>query len=1454
MDEPGASSRRAICTSSAGRLATGLGLVLLALLACALLMSDGALASTDPPASGDWVIESGESVSHTGKTLDVRGDIRIYGVLWLRQCQVWVWSEAASTKGIVVGNTGRLEALMCNFGAGDPLLPFYIDARPGSVLALGSCGVTRAGVSMDGDGSRSGVHVATACELSDLLLQDCLVGLWVDGASVSVTGYSIVRCRVGVAVTDGGDCTMNGTGDVGIVECDIGALVDSSFIGFEGGAFLSCREGLVAYSSRVLLQDNCTFTSTTLLAAGVYGSSLTARDTSFAGCAADALVVHTSTALLQRLWFSDCTNDIRLVSSDATILHTEHAATEDAAVFSHLSTFRIDGVLAEGCYWGLRAHRSSGVCANLTTFNVTYSVQATMCDGLRIEGLDATGTFSRPDYSEHRGLYLQDSNVTVVNCTLARMRNGLYADGMRGLVEGVSVSDCTREGVIVHQSTLTMRGVTVTNATDGFLLAVYSRARLEGCTASYCRAAGFNVTSGASDALVGCVATGCATPDGTGAGIATYLASPRVIDCTVRQYDRAGRPLPMTKGIDCVEASPRIEGGDISGAGTGIHLTRSAALVSGVTFHHLDRQCILVENSSADEVRGCLLLGQAGCAGVVVYLAGPLIQGNTMRDLHYGILAYNQSRPRIVGNLIERIEWDGVLAHTGCSMRLEGNTIRNCVSNALTVALDSSASSHGDLFELSSESNVLVQLGGSLDMEGSTTRLASIGLHAQGARSIRVAFCEFRDGNQGIRVEPLGVYRGTDVRVEGCYFTNHSSYCIGATASNLTVVDCTMLDNMAGIHVWDATSPVMVYDCSIVGAWLYGLTAEGSEVWWTVERACRVVDADINGHVLVQVMAGAKLEIVGSRLSIVGEGCYWYVSGGALVMRDVQMAAPSGCFFQVTSSDVTIVGCELEGLGVPGDTSPNGMGMYLGGSTLAATNTTIRRSDAGLVLVQSTAALVNVTILECNVYGLYVNMSTLSLLGSTVSRVATGTCLHAVMTTLTAELTEFSLCRAGLELHSVGADLVNCSIGGMASTGIEMHGGLVSLVNTTYDPASVSFKAGGVIEVYWYLSARVVWANATELPSAEVTVLDGSGQTLATLTPGEDGRTATTLVLAVIHTPDGVGAEGPHTITARLHGFAAIKVLTLTSSVEVVLRLLDEAAPELVLVSPSAPETWSRSATIEVFGRAVDVGSGTRTVEARLDYATVPAVSHGEAFTFTFKVTSGRHAVVLRGTDWAGNAANMTLVFNVETTPLALALSSPADGGSSNATAVEVVGLLSRAGATVRVNGALATVNGTQFGHSLPLVEGTNAIRVEVTDVYGYRATANLTVRVDRTPPGLNVTSPALVNTTLAWVRVVGNVSADAELTINDVPVLVRDGAFDVSFPVGMGESFVVVRAVDPVGNAVEVRVLVDRLPEEEPPEGPDWWEAVPFAVILPILMVAEWYVIIRPDRREGGT
>ena len=76
--------------------------------------------------------------------------------------------------------------------------------------------------------------------------------------------------------------------------------------------------------------------------------------------------------------------------------------------------------------------------------------------------------------------------------------------------------------------------------------------------------------------------------------------------------------------------------------------------------------------------------------------------------------------------------------------------------------------------------------------------------------------------------------------------------------------------------------------------------------------------------------------------------------------------------------------------------------------------------------------------------------------------------------------------------------------------------------------------------------------------------------------------------------------------------------------------------------------------------------------------------------------------------------------------------------------------------------------------------------------------------------------------------------------------VLLRDGTFSIKYPVYVGESEIVVRAVDDIGNEKEIQVLVYRVDESVVPEGPNPWEVYIFLVIIPILLVLVYLVMRR--------
>ena len=189
--------------------------------------------------------------------------------------------------------------------------------------------------------------------------------------------------------------------------------------------------------------------------------------------------------------------------------------------------------------------------------------------------------------------------------------------------------------------------------------------------------------------------------------------------------------------------------------------------------------------------------------------------------------------------------------------------------------------------------------------------------------------------------------------------------------------------------------------------------------------------------------------------------------------------------------------------------------------------------------------------------------------------------------------------------------------------------------------------------------------------------------------------------------------------------------------------------------------------------------------------------------------------------------------------PPALVLASPEEDSLWGVERVSVLGRV--VGGTlplqVTVDGLPAAVAGRQFSAALALPEGSTVLLVRAVDALGRVAEARRRVKVDQTPPFLEVTRPEQAETTVSEspYRVEG-LAGDAYLggvTVNGSPVLVLAGRFSASVPLVAGANTVEVVAVDLAGNrsratrTLTVEGVPPRLTVLEPAEGSESLTAV---------------------------
>lgn len=1410
--------------------------------ACALIAPD-ALGSPLPPTSGDWTIDTGETVECAFIGLDVRGSVIVLGDLALDNCTLVLFSETSGPDAVEVRAGGSLVCTSTRIMPSQADRPFVLVAEAGSTLSMTGGSVSDAGTSISDGGPGSGIYVATDATLDGVLVQRCLGGLWASGGSVAVRGCTFVGCGRAVVSADDARLTMDGCDLVG---CAVGAMVRSAALTVRGGSFSACPQAVLSIDGELAVED-ASFEAFDQFGVEAYVSTVSVLRCRFEDALGEAVFAAYSDLSVLGCTFLRCWIDVDCVEANATVSGTSHRLTTEEALYLRWSTFSVDNVSCNASSWGVRSYLSTGSMRDISCVDTIFPVYVDCCPLAALDRVRIAYTLPDANRTDPRGLMVVGSRVDARHLTVTGVRTAISFDGGSGVVDGLEATHLTRAGVVLGMvSDLAVRNATVEDAIDGFLVNSWCHVLLEDCKALRCRATGYNMTFGGWPVLARCNASGCPV------GVRTDGTYPTLVDCELHMRDASGRDILGSVGLDCHLGSPRVTGGSVIGGETGMAFNGSASLVRNVTFLGTRGQCLLFTCSTGDSVEGCMLLGTNGSTGAVIVDSSPALRGNVVRGTKYGFMAlFNLSRAVFERNTIEDIVFDGIVVVAGAQANLAGNTVRRCGGSALIVALFSRASGDGEVLSSTGSNLVHVFTGSSLELRRSTLSNASTGVRGYDAISLNFSFCRFIDLGKGVVAERLAIPDSTapslDVTVEGCYFTNNSAYGVGVVNGHLRVLRCTFLLNGAGACAWNST--VELLDCTMVLNYVNGLMTENSTAKWTVTGLCRVVGSPIRSPVALTVRGG-ELDLEDSLVALGSGGGLWASDGASLRVSRCSWYA-LGTPFWASCSTVVLYEVGFNGVGNLDGGAGRRAGVVIEGSDLVATGVTFTNARGGLRLIGCDATLSMCAATDCLEWGLYASASSVSATSCLFERIGTGADVEMDGSSLEADNCTLGPSVNGLSVTDGTAMLVDCALGGAARASVLVVRGRVVLVNTSHEVDRLSPGEGGLIEVWWRVTCTVGWGNPDEVPSVEVRVEDSSARAVASSRPDAGGTTPAMLVLALERLPEGVVDHGPHTVLATLHGYGASRTVTLDRSMTVGLRLEDTEAPTIVVVLPGTGEVLSSSRSIELVAHAEDLGSGVATIEVLVDNATSPWVSQGDTVARTLLLVDGHHVVLLTARDRAGNAASRSLSVWVEGRPVKLLASEPPDGLSTSARTVVVKGYVSRTGVTVKVGDALAQVNGTAFMLEVELAEGANRIVVTAEDPYGHRAVANLTVHADRTAPELLLTSDRLIYTEDESVLVEGVVGEGAMLTLNGMPVIVAPGPFKLRVPVIMGENGVSVRAVDDIGNERAERVVVIRSEAEVVPQGYDWWEAVPFVVVVPLLAVAVWYVVL--GRRLGG-
>jgi len=360
------------------------------------------------------------------------------------------------------------------------------------------------------------------------------------------------------------------------------------------------------------------------------------------------------------------------------------------------------------------------------------------------------------------------------------------------------------------------------------------------------------------------------------------------------------------------------------------------------------------------------------------------------------------------------------------------------------------------------------------------------------------------------------------------------------------------------------------------------------------------------------------------------------------------------------------------------------------------------------------------------------------------------------------------------------------------STKVELADGLHTIRARAYDIAGKSLETSVMVRVDTYISLELQSPENGALFNTTLVNVTGKAEAQVNVTVNgvrasqdSDGNFEVTLTLK----------EGKQDIDAVAED-AAGNSMSVRRTVTV-----DTRPPELELIYPMDGTNLS---THDVVFR------GMTEPGVLLLIGGIPFLTElNGSFAGLLTLPEGNNSITVKAVDAAGNFRSITVLMRVDTTPPAIKVTSPAPDYLTNKPTLTVSGETD--GDFIYVGGEKASLTVGIFQKTLQLVEGLNIIGIRAQDVLGNEAAATISVTLDTQPPLLHVIHPpAGFVTNNANLVMTGVTEFGANVTLNELPVIVLNGMFNGTVLLQAGLNTLTVKAVDRAGNvAVVTRTAV---------------------------------------------
>lgn len=575
-------------------------------------------------------------------------------------------------------------------------------------------------------------------------------------------------------------------------------------------------------------------------------------------------------------------------------------------------------------------------------------------------------------------------------------------------------------------------------------------------------------------------------------------------------------------------------------------------------------------------------------------------------------------------------------------------------------------------------------------------------------------------------------------------------------------------------------------------------------IHWTVTRPT-VIDAlhnDFNGSIDIQ--PGGSLRLEGGDFLFISQGESHRVTaaGSDLSFEDIDIGSAlanyssdlleygkdvaPGIEVDVQAGTATLRGARLHDLGTDPDRSvPSGFVVREGAGPLTVDNTHLEDTTRGIVV---------------------------------------GCCSPGAGPGTDATFEALSVDDEGplVELWHSSVQFRNSTLGNGTSPAVwsssgASHADLYSTAGGPMGPGSLT------IDRYGALRARVVWPDQRPVAGASFTAVDTvTEEPSFNATTDPAGWVPFSFVKYATTTWDGTGetsgAPHPFRLEATYRNVSESKEpVDLSVPATHTLIIPDNGAP-IVNISLEPVHFTSRNwGTVN--GTAEDRETGLSLVEAAIDagaFARVtppgPPIEGVVNFSLVYSaLANGIHAITFRAWDTVGNSATASVLVIVDPLPPSLILDQPFNF-TTNRRDFNISGRLSEPGYVV-VGNLTANVTEDQPRFSIPfhLATDSEVLPIIVTDIAGNSIAWTLVIRLDQTPPVLNLTSPADGDyLTRPDVLLQGTMEQGATMFLNGVRLTIGGAsAFSIPAVLAEGENLLELREVDPAGNEVTLAITV---------------------------------------------